>query len=41
VFKDRAVRKIFGLKREEVIETGENYIMKSFIISAPHLILFG
>jgi hypothetical protein len=31
VFENRVLRRIFGLKRDEVTEVGENYIMRSFI----------
>jgi hypothetical protein len=31
VFEKRVLRRIFGLKRDEMREVGENYIMKSFI----------
>jgi hypothetical protein len=40
VFKNRVLRKIFGPKRDEVIEGGEDYIM-SFMICTPHQILCG
>jgi len=39
VFGNRVLRKIFGPKKEGWQETGENYIMRSFIICAPHRIL--
>jgi len=32
VFKNRMLRKIFGPKREEIAGTGENCIMRSFMI---------
>jgi hypothetical protein len=32
VFENRVLRRIFGPKRTEVTENGENYIMKSLII---------
>jgi hypothetical protein len=33
VFENRVLRRIFGLKRDEVMrEIGENCIMKSFVI---------
>jgi hypothetical protein len=35
------LRKVFGLKRDEVIGQGENYITRSFRIYTPHQILFG
>jgi hypothetical protein len=31
-FENRVLRSIFGPKRDEVTEGGENYIMRSFII---------
>jgi hypothetical protein len=31
VFENRVLRRIFGLKRDEVMEIGENCIMRSFI----------
>jgi hypothetical protein len=31
VFENRVLRGIFGLKRDEVIEDGENCIMRGFI----------
>jgi hypothetical protein len=35
------LRRIFGPKRYEVNENGENYIMRSLMICTPHPILFG
>jgi hypothetical protein len=32
VFENRALRRIFEPKRDEVIGSGENYIRRSFII---------
>jgi hypothetical protein len=29
VFENRVLRRIFGSKRDEVMENGENYIMRS------------
>ena len=40
VFENRVLRRIFGPKRDEVTENGENYIIGS-LISNPHPILFG
>jgi hypothetical protein len=37
VSENRVLRGIFGPKRKEV--TGENYIMRSFVICIPHQIL--
>ena len=41
VLENRVVRRIFGIKRDEVTVRGENYIMRSLIIYTPHPILFG
>jgi hypothetical protein len=40
---NRMVRKIFGPKSEKVAgrETGEDYVMRSFIICTLHQILLG
>jgi len=35
------LRKVFGLKRDEVIGQGKYYITSSFTIYTPHQILFG
>ena len=40
VFENRVLRRIFGPKRDEVIVSGENYIMRSIVICTPHQILF-
>jgi hypothetical protein len=32
VFENKVLRRIFGPKRDEVMEGGENYIMRSFVI---------
>jgi hypothetical protein len=32
VFENRVLRRIFGPKRDEVTEGGENYITRSFVI---------
>jgi len=40
VFENRALRKIFGPKRDEVTGNGENYIMMSLVIGRLHPILF-
>jgi hypothetical protein len=32
VFENRVLRRIFGPKRDEVTEDGENCIMRSFVI---------
>jgi len=36
VFENRVLRRIFGLKRDEVTKDGENYIMRSLMITTPH-----
>jgi hypothetical protein len=36
VFEDRVLRRIFGLNRDEVMEVGENCIMRSFITGTLH-----
>jgi len=42
VFENRVLRKIFGLKRDEVKgEWKKNYTMKSLMICTPQPILFG
>jgi len=41
VFDNRALRGMFGPKRDEVTGSGENYIMRSFMICTAHQILFG
>jgi len=41
VFENRALRRIYGPKRDEVTGIGENYIMKSLMICTAHQILFG
>jgi hypothetical protein len=40
LFKERVLR-IFGPKREEVVEAGGDYIMRSFITCTLHQILLG
>jgi hypothetical protein len=37
MFENRVLRRIFGPKRGEKIEAGENFIMRSLIISAHHI----
>jgi hypothetical protein len=39
VFENGVLRRIFGPKRRQ--GRGENYIMRSLMISTPHPILFG
>jgi hypothetical protein len=41
VFENRVYRRICWLKREEVIENGEKYIMWSLMICTAHKILLG
>jgi len=41
VFENRVLRGIFGSKEEEVKGSGENYIMRNFMIYALHTILCG
>jgi hypothetical protein len=41
VFEYKVLRRIFGLKRDEVTRSGENYVMRSLMICTPHQILFG
>jgi hypothetical protein len=41
VLENRALRRIFGIKGDEVTGGGENYIMRSLMIYTPHPILFG
>jgi hypothetical protein len=40
VFENRVLRRIFGPKRDEVTGNGEKYIMRSLMISTPHLVLY-
>jgi len=37
VFENRVLKRIFGPKRDEVSESGENYIMRSLMICTPLL----
>jgi hypothetical protein len=41
VFEKRVLRRIFGLKEEDVTESGEDYVTRSFLICTNHQILFG
>jgi len=41
VFENRALRRIFGSRRDEVTGNGEKYIMRSLIICTPYPVLFG
>jgi hypothetical protein len=36
VFENKVLRRIFGPKRDEVTGNGENYIMRSLMISTTH-----
>jgi hypothetical protein len=33
------LRRIFGTKRDEVIRSGENYVMRSFVLCTAHQML--
>jgi len=41
LFECRVLRRIFGFKRDEVKRGGENYILRSLIISILRPIMFG
>jgi hypothetical protein len=41
VFENRALRRTFWSKRDEVQESGENYIMKSLLINTAYVIFLG
>ena len=41
VFENRALRRVFGPKRDEATGNGENYIMRSLVICTPYPILCG
>jgi len=41
VFEKRVVRRIFGPKKEDVTESGKDYLTRNFMICTPHQILFG
>jgi hypothetical protein len=41
VFENRVLRRIFGPKRDDVRENGEDYITKSFMLCIPHQISLG
>ena len=36
VFENRVLRRIFGPERDEVTGGGQNYIIRSLMISTPH-----
>jgi hypothetical protein len=41
VFENRALRRIFGPKRDEVTGSGEDHITRSFMLFILHQISFG
>jgi hypothetical protein len=41
VFQNRVLRRIFVPKRDEVKGSGENFIVRSLMISTAHQISFG
>jgi hypothetical protein len=41
VFENRVLRRMFEPKMNEVTGNGEDYIMRSVMICAPHPALFG
>jgi hypothetical protein len=41
VFENRVLRRVFGPKRDEESGNGENYIMRSLMISTPYPIFCG
>ena len=41
VFENRVLRGIFGAKRDEEKRSGENYIMRSLMISTAYPVFFG
>ena len=41
VLENRVLRRVFGPKRDEVTENGENYILRSLVICTPYPILCG
>jgi len=41
VFENSVLKRILGPKRDEVEESGENYMRRSLMICTPHPILFG
>jgi len=38
VFENSVLRRVFGPKRDEVTENGENYIMRILVICTPYRI---
>jgi len=41
VLENRVLKRIFGIKRDEVTGGGGNYKTRSLVISTPHPISFG
>ena len=41
LFENRVLRRIFGPKRDKVLENGENYTMRSLMICTPHSVFSG
>jgi len=41
VLENRMLRRIFGLKRDEVIGSGKNYMLRSLMICTHHQKFFG
>jgi hypothetical protein len=41
VFENRVLRGTFEFKRDEVKRSGENYILRSLMISNSHAVLIG
>jgi len=41
VFENRVLRRIFGLKRDEVTGEWRNFIMRSLMICTPHPVFLG
>jgi hypothetical protein len=39
VFENRVKRRLYGSKREEVMGSGENYIMRNLMICTPYPLL--
>jgi hypothetical protein len=40
-FENRVLRILFGLKEDEIIRNGGDYIMKNFMLCTTHQILLG
>jgi hypothetical protein len=41
VFENRVLRRVFGLKRDDITQKGENYVMISLTICTLHPVFFG